>query len=316
MQYLEQVEYRLIKACAAIGHEQTVNRVLDQIVGSMGEREFLASYFKYSRARLYAAATPSLYSPSNIDIAGEVSPEEARVVMSRLVHSLQVDNFGTFQKAIQLEPNEHLRLVRIHPCISGFDVEFFLAKIHHLYTTAESPEELNFRIEEMLEPCFASLVTWSSLEERVKTFVHKMPMQAMSWPIRDMLAAMGLSWGCVLDVPIATNKQPLNGGHIVDTLVAKELKGLYGNSTDELNEAIATFLDKQYGFDVRAKLNSTSPAEAMAQSSSDDVRDAMLASRNVDVPRFRKREDTPHSLEGPAGKVVGGYTVPRLVKVD
>jgi flavin reductase (DIM6/NTAB) family NADH-FMN oxidoreductase RutF len=287
LQYLEQVEHRLIEACAAMGHEQTVSRVLEQIVASIGEPQPTAAYFKKSRGRLYAAAAPSLYSSSNIDIAGEVSLEEARVVMNRLVHKLRAEDFATFRRVIQFEPNELLRLVRVHPCISGFDVDFFLGKIHHLYTITEDPRALNFRIQEMLKPYFASLVTWSSLEERVKSFVHSMPMRAMSWPIEDMLAAMGLAWGCVLDVPIAANKQPLNGGHIVDTLVAKELKGLYGNSTDELNDAIANFLDKQYGFDVRSKLTSTSPAEAMTQSSSDDVRDAMLASRNVNVPRFR-----------------------------
>ncbi|KAF1920332.1 flavin reductase like domain-containing protein [Ampelomyces quisqualis] len=300
LQYLEQVEHRLIEACAAMGHEQTASRLLEQIVTSIGEQQPIAVYFKKSRARLYAAAAPSLYSSSNIDIAGEVSPEEARVVMSRLVHKLQVDSFATFQRAIKLEPNELLRLVRVHPCISGFDVEFFLGKIYHLYTTTGRSSELNFRIQEMLKPGFASLVTWSSLEERVKSFVHNMPMQAMSWSIRDMLAAMGLAWGCVLDVPISANKQPLNNGHIVHTLVAKELKGLYGNSTDELNDAIATFLEKQYGFDVRSKLPSTSPAEAMTQSSSDDIRDAMLANRNVDVPRFRIRADPP---PGPKGSV-------------
>lgn len=306
LQYLEQVEHRLIAACAAMGHEQTASRVLEQIMDSIGEPKSSIMYFRKSRGRLYAAAAPSLYSSSNIDIAGEVSLEEARVVMSRLVHRLRAEDFASFRKAIQLEPNELLRFVRVHPCISGFDVDYFLDKIHHLYTITQDPRALNFRIQETLNPYFASLVTWSSLEERVKSFVHSTSMRAMSWPIRDVLAAMGLAWDCVLDVPIAANKQPLNGGHIVDTLVAKELKGLYGNSTDEINEAIATFLDKQYGFDVRSKLTSTSPAAAMTQSSSDDVRDAMLASRNVNVPRFRGSENSAPDPEGPVRKI--GYS--------
>jgi flavin reductase (DIM6/NTAB) family NADH-FMN oxidoreductase RutF len=294
LQYLEQVEHRLMDHFATLKHEEALNSRLDEVLQSLGESRTVASYFKKSRARLYAAASPELYKSPAIDIFGEVSPEEACVIMRRVVHFLQVGNIAIFRNNINLDFHETLRLVGVHPSITGFNVEFFLGKIKHLYYSSRFSRDTSTRVEKMLEPFFIKTISWGDLEEKVKIFVEKMPLRAMSWSIGDKLAAMGLDWESLLTVPISKEEQPLNTGTIIDTLVAKELKSLYGKSTEELNKAIARYLKKQYNYQVGPQPTQQSTIEAQISSSSDDMEEAMAESLNVNVrskinPRDPKR---------------------------
>jgi len=251
LQYLEQVEVSLVGHLAALGHEKAIVTQLAQAMEDIGEHRQLATYFKKCRARLYAAAFPKLFGPSRIDIAGEVSQEETRVIISRVVKYMQVDDHpSTFRKRVHNDSHETLRMLGIHPCITGFDAEFFFGKLQHIYTASHTVGDMASRVEEMLRPWFDTTIGWEDFETRVKSFVQKEPMRAMSWSTRDKLAAMGLSWEAVLDVPSPMDKQPLNGGQVLDTIVAKELKALYGEGPEELSQAIAQHLKKEYNFDV------------------------------------------------------------------
>jgi flavin reductase (DIM6/NTAB) family NADH-FMN oxidoreductase RutF len=283
LEYLEQVQHRLEEHFATLSHEEAVRSRLDDIMESLGEPKSVATYFKKSRSRLYAAASPMLYFPSKFDIAGEVSPEEARVIMSRAIQFLQIENIAIFRKNLNVDVHEALRLIGVHPSITGFNVEFFFGKIRHLYFSTRFSRDVVARVEKTLKPHFTSTIPWENLEERVRSFVQKMPMRAMSWSNRDKLAAMGLSWEATLTVPTSKEEQPLNRGHILDTLVAKELKSLHGNSTEELNQAIAHYLKDQYNYDIHPKPTQQSLAEAQTRSSGDDMQEAMMASRNVNV---------------------------------
>ncbi|KAH7394145.1 flavin reductase like domain-containing protein [Phaeosphaeria sp. MPI-PUGE-AT-0046c] len=282
LQYLEQVEHNLVEHFATIGYEKALIGRFEDVVKSLGENQAIGSYFQKSRFRLLAAAAPKLFSPANFDISGDISQEEARVVVSRFIKFSHLENLAAFRKNISMNYQETLRFLRIHPCIAGFSVEFLVGKIKHLYFTTRYSRDVVALIHEMLEPWFARITTWEDLEGRVKEFVRKMPQQAMSWSTRDKLAAMGLDWEAVLDVPSSNNKQPLNDGHVLDTLIAKELKGLYVNSSDELSQAIALYLKRQYNFDVDPS-HALSSAQSVdgAHSSSDDMEEAMMASRQM-----------------------------------
>lgn len=282
LQYIEQVEHNLIAHFAEIGHEKALLSRFEDVVKSLGENQAVGSYFQKSRFRLLAAAAPKLFHPSKFDISGDISPEEARVVVRRYIRYMQLENFSVFRKNMNMNPQEILRSLRIHPCIAGFDVEFLVGKIKHLYFTRRYTRDAVAQIHDMLEPLFARITTWKDLENRVKEFVKKMPRQAMRWSTPDKLAAMGLDWEAVLDVPSSNNKQPLNDGHIVETLIAKELKGMYVDSKDELSKAIALYLKKQYNFDVDPS-QSLPQAQRLGgiQSSSDDMEEAMMASRQI-----------------------------------
>lgn len=288
LQYLEQVEVRLVEHLAALGHEKAVVTQLTQAMEDIGEHRQLATYFKKSRARLYAAASPELFGPSNIDIAGEVSKEETRVIINRVVRHMQVEEHPTwFRKRVHNDSHETLRLLGIHPCITGFDAEFLFGKLQHIYITSHSLGDMARRVEEMVQPWFDTTIGWEDFETRVKSFVQKEPMRAMSWSTRDMLAAMGLSWEAVLDVPSSLDKQPLNGGRVLHTIVAKELKALHGEAPEELSQAISLFLKQEYNFDVDPEAPAIVPLR-ISRVQSAPQKEREVVSKNKRPGRFQK----------------------------
>ena len=93
---------------------------------------------------------------------------------------------------------------------------------------------------------------------------------------------MGLHWRATVNLPKQNSadkevRQSLDEGHIIDTLVAKELKRHYGNGSEEENAGIAKYLKEVYEFDVTHKPIEYIPAESTAQSSADEMQQAMMA---------------------------------------
>jgi len=313
LKYLEQVEHRLVEHLTKIGHDEAIRTQIEDVMTSFGESRLIATYFNKARGRLYTKAFPHLFTPDKIDIAGDISAAEARVVVSRIIKFLRTDHPVLFRKNLNIDYRETLRLMRINPTITAFNVEYFFGKIRHIQTTTHYFHDLSGRLQEMLRPWFADTVTWADLEKRVKEFVQESPMRAMAWSNRDKLAAMGLAWEAMLTVPISSDKQPLNRGHILDTLVAKDLKGLYNQTTSppcppDVKSAIALYLKQQYNFDIK-------PADPIqldtnVRSSSDDLHRAMLANRNVDVARSKvegeeEEEDVALKYTGPRIRGIG-----------
>ncbi|KAF2129828.1 hypothetical protein P153DRAFT_396167 [Dothidotthia symphoricarpi CBS 119687] len=280
--YYEQAEHNLREHLRTLDYKDSIRKPFHDLLAAVGETQTVAQVLQRSRWRFHVEATPELFHASKIEIMGEVSQEDTRVVLSRLVRFAQVDNIKAFRMWLSLPWIESLRKVSVSPLITGIDIEFFLGKISHLYTTTPQFFELAGKVNQMLEPWFDKIVVWEDLQERVKQFVQKTPLRAMSWSDRDKLAAMGLHWEATFTVPPSDDAQPLSRGHILDTLVAKELKNHYGNGSDAENRAIATWLKERYNYTVHRRPVETRPEEA-SKSSSDAMRDAMLASLNVDV---------------------------------
>jgi flavin reductase (DIM6/NTAB) family NADH-FMN oxidoreductase RutF len=292
LQYLEQVEHRLLEHIVTIGHKEAMSSSMGDLIESLGEQKTVATYFKKTRDRLQTAAFLELFHPSLIDIAGHLTRAEALVVISRVVEYMNPSNLYVFRKGLNTDSSEILRLVGVHPSITGpsvnsLNVEFLFGKIRHLYFSTRHFRDLEPRIEEMLAPYFTKTVTWESLEERVKSLVRTQPMRAMTWSNNDKLAAMGLDLRATLTVPIATEEQQLSRGLILDTLFAKELKHLYGKASAGVNESIARYLKEQYNFDVAPAPNQ-SPLDAQTNSSSDEMDAALIANRHVDVRGLRE----------------------------
>ena len=290
--HLEQVERRLISHFGDLSNQETLSSHLGLIMETLGEPSTMSTYFKRSRARLFCEAAPHRYGFPNVDIAGAVTHEEALVVIQRVVTFMRVDDQLVYRQNANLDPIEVLRQVRVHPTISGLDVEFFFGKLRNVFYSTRRFRDFAEQVDKMMEPYFASTVSWQDFEKRVKEFVQKLPLRVIAWSTRDRLAAMGLHQAAAVTVPISTERQPLNKGHILDTVVAKELKNLYGQAPNEVNQAIARYLKQQYNFEVRPK---SAVAVPEPRSSGDEMRQAMMANRNVDVMRAPVRVEP----EGP-----------------
>ncbi|KAH7401465.1 flavin reductase like domain-containing protein [Pyrenochaeta sp. MPI-SDFR-AT-0127] len=283
---LEQAEHKLLQYFRTLKYETALNVRLESIMDSIGEDKYAAICFKHCRSRLIAETHPQRLVDSKVDIVGDVTHEEARVVLSRIRHFLQVTNLREFRKKITLAPYEILRLSHVHPTITGLDIEYLLAKISHLYYSASRFRYLAGTIDEMMAPWFDSIVGWHELEARVQQFVQKMPLRATSWSNRDKLAAMGLDWDATVTVPVQggeDTQQPLRQGRILDTLVAKELKIHHGNGTEDENRAIAKYLKETYDFDIQSRPTTYAPRGSARRSSNDDVSEAMTPDPKVNI---------------------------------
>lgn len=296
LQYLEQVEHRIVERFAAIGHEAAVTTQLAHVMESLGEQKQIATYFKKCRARMYAAASPELFDSSKIDISGDASPEEARVIMSRLTRFIQSGDLATMRRHMHQDSHETLRSLGIHPSITGIDIEFFFGKIKYLYLTTRTAREMARRVDEMLDPWFDTTITWQDLDKRVKNFVETMPMRAMSWSTRERLAAIGVAWRAVLDLPSPAEQQSLRDGHILDTIVAKELNALYERAPEDLSQTIASYLKEHYDFDINRQWSSD-------QASSGALNDG------TDSPKKLGLSRRPTNLTGPI-RYTSGFTNP------
>ena len=311
---LEQVEHQLCDYFGTIKPEVAQGLRLETVLEEeLGEDMSAAYFFKRCRSSLLAKSHPEYYDASKIDIRGEVSREEARVVLSRIITFLQIRNLRVFRTQSTVSPYEVLRVNGVHPTITGMDIEYLFAKINGLFFTLPFPDFVE-AIDKILEPWFDNMINWDDLGSRVKQFVQKTPLRATSWSNRDKLAAMGLNWEAVVQVPSQNTQrteQPLNKGPLLETLVAKELKNYYGNGTEEENRAIARYLKKMYNFDVHSKPVAHAPQDSENRSSSDDMQEAMMASLNVDVLNGKRAEEgaaTPRRARTLYKQKTGGGT--------
>jgi flavin reductase (DIM6/NTAB) family NADH-FMN oxidoreductase RutF len=274
---LEQVEHKLRKYLQSLHYLAALQLPLDVAMEQIGEPKTASALFKRSRHRLLAQTHPEEFEA--VDITGDVTQDEIRVILSRLSHFLFIRDLDAFRKHVALDPNEILRRVHVHPAITGMDVDFLIAKIKYLYYSTPLFGDFGSAIDRMLEPWFSSTVTWPDLEERVKQFVQKTPLRVTTWSSRDKLAAMGLTWRAMVSIPRNTEQplQPLNHGVILDTLLAKELKNHYGKGTEAENQAIAKFLKDTYNFDVSYKPLEDAPLEDASTSPSFEMQTAMVA---------------------------------------
>ncbi|CAN9126981.1 hypothetical protein CC77DRAFT_981665 [Alternaria alternata] len=276
----EQIEHRLREHLRSMKYEDARREPFEVAMEAIGERKGAAMHFKKARARLLTQSHPTLFDASAIDITGEVTEEELRVVLCRLINYLNIKSQIHFRQNIERDPRELLRRVRVDPTITGMDIEFLVGKIKHLYLSTRTYRDFLFALEETLRPWFIWNVSWDDLEERVKHFVQSTPLRAIAWSAKGRLAAMGLHWDATVTLPSNNSskqvtEQSLLKGVILDTLVAKELKNYYGSGTEEENQAIAKYLKETYSFDVTHKPMQYTSAASDSQSSADEMQQAM-----------------------------------------
>jgi flavin reductase (DIM6/NTAB) family NADH-FMN oxidoreductase RutF len=320
---VEQYEYHLRNHFRRLKFDAALRIPLEEAMEAIGERKTTAIHFRKARARLLAESHPTRFDASVVDISGEVTQEEIRVVICRLINALQVASEVGLRKNISRDWRELLRRVGVNPTITGMDAEFLMGKIQHLYYSSRLLWDFLRAVEEMLRPWFKQNVSWEELEERVKSFVQKIPIRATGWSGKDRLAAMGLHWDATVTLPSNNlskqeDEKPLNRGVILDTLVARELKRYYGSGTEEENQAIARYLEETYSFDVTQRPTPYKPAASPSQSSGDEMQQAMRASLEATEEEAQFEQATsgqsPYSQgsTGPSQTEIGSPKVWRM----
>lgn len=281
---MEQAEHAVREHLSTLTDREILRTPLPTILEKAGVNQREVMHFQGSHTRLKVEICSRFYKDWKIDITGEVTPEEARVVVRRLIDYVGVDRQDVFRKHMLEEVSDMMRNVGVHPLVTGINTTYIMSKIRYFHSTTEDFSFLKSKVSEMLQPYFASNITWEDLETRIKQFVQTLPLRAITWKPRDQLAAMGLSGNTTISTPLTTIPQTLDDSNLLETLMAKALKNHYGNGTREENEAIAAFLKDRYGFDVVSRSIAVTPEEALARSSADDLEAARLAHQEVAVP--------------------------------
>lgn len=282
--YMEQAEHALRKYILTLTDPKILRMSLPVKLEQAGVDVRELPHFQGAHTRLKVESCSTFYKGWTNIVSGDVTPEEARVVVQRLIKYLHIERQQVFMLKLREEVSDMMRNTGIHPLITGVDANLLISKIRYLYSTIKPFPAFKEKLEELLQPSFASNVTWEDLEARIKQFVQAFPLRATTWKNSDQLAAMGLRGTTTITTAISSKLQTLDESGLVETLVAKALRGHYGKGTDEENEAIADCLRERYNYDVVSRSVVAPPEEVLTRSSADDLEAYRLANEEVHVP--------------------------------
>ena len=279
---LEDVEFKLRNFAKTKTYQELMNMTPTQLKEAIGVSDSAEEWITRVHVRLIVEAFPDIFNAAHIDIKGELTPEEVRVFVNRVIKYLSVENTQTMKRHMALPQIELLRRVGVHPLISNIDPDYLSSKLSFIIFQSEGYSDIQQSIDAMLAPMFEKRIfTWPELESRVRTFIRNHTLYAVKWPREDILAAMGIDAWARIKTPLSDNKPHILNGHMLPTLLAKEMKTYYGHGTAEENAAIKAFLKSQYNYDVVASVGSPDPASTT--SSADEMREAMRRGLNVHV---------------------------------
>jgi flavin reductase (DIM6/NTAB) family NADH-FMN oxidoreductase RutF len=275
---LENIEFKLSNFMKTKPYREIYRMTSVQLQHQIEEPNLAEPYIRLVRDRLIVEAFPSVFDKPYIDIKGELTLEEVRVFVNRVIRFIALDNLHGLRRRIRLPRVELLRRIGLHPLISGVDPSFLFDKLSFLSFQCAGFREFPLAVDEMLTHMFEKKTfTWAELESRVRAIVQKHTLHAVKWSRDDFLAAMGVDHRAKMKTPLSDSKPHIIDGHLLPTLIAKELKNHYGNGTHEENVAIKAFLKSQYNYEI-AEPSSSSPSD-----SAEELHEAMLRGLNVNV---------------------------------
>ncbi|KAF2641299.1 hypothetical protein P280DRAFT_549034 [Massarina eburnea CBS 473.64] len=291
LEVLEFVETRLREILKSVNYETAIQLRYQELVQDIGRDEGWAfAYLNRIRPRVLCEVFPEVFSEKFVDIRGEVSPEEARVALARIVHAMIFANPSTAYYKLSKPKSETLRSLGIHPMVSGIDTDFIFGKLTHILYSTASHNALLSAVDEAVKPYFYThTIYWDDLISRARGLVQKHTLQVVHWSREDLLAAMGIDHRTKVRTPLSSNRPHLLYGHMLPTIFAKELKAQYGKGTPEENEAIATFLQTNFSYKIQNNTSSHTsiPPLSQSQSPSDDMisemHGAMMQNLNIHV---------------------------------
>ncbi|KAH7138175.1 flavin reductase like domain-containing protein [Dendryphion nanum] len=104
------------------------------------DRTWVKQYLRRVRTRLDVEAAPELYNNANYEISGAVKRGAAIVILSRVLGLILKDKHLVTTRLLNLTKTSILHQLKIHPLVSGVNVDFFLQTLR-LYYTNRTPED-------------------------------------------------------------------------------------------------------------------------------------------------------------------------------
>ena len=196
---LEQVEHRIMELFKSIPYQQAVAMDSEQLHKTIGAAEpGLSWYIRQKCIRFLTEAFPESFGPPHVDIAGHVSQEEARVIVTRFLSYINVDQPKTY--ATRLYDLWYVVCLKIgvHPMVSGIDMHFLHGKLRYINDTAGDWDQVRKRVEEMRESYFEKRIfTTEEVDLRMHNMFSSHFSHVVQWSDEDIVAAVGIhpdSW--------------------------------------------------------------------------------------------------------------------------
>ncbi|KAF9731531.1 hypothetical protein PMIN03_002380 [Paraphaeosphaeria minitans] len=199
--YLEQIEHRLSEFFKSIPYEQVSRMGLTKLQSAIGINAVTlehshVDYVQQVRPRITAEVYPETFSPPQVDLRGQISPEEVRVAVERMVYAFSVRDTHAYSIFRKLPKAESMRRLGIHPMATGADLDFLWEKLRYMRAKAITHTAFEEAVDTMLDPLFdKGLSTSEELYSRARKLVRLHARSVLSWSLRDIVAAMGLRYG-------------------------------------------------------------------------------------------------------------------------
>lgn len=293
---LEHLEHMLRDFYETRSYKEACQRKSKQLARIFGVNDSWIRHISLIRVGVVTKVYADKFSSRYIDISGEITPAESRVIVSRVVSELDYSSFLALKRYFKIPLWERLRRIGVHPLFTGIDVSFLMGKLKFLLTQVRTVDDFTAAVDEMLKPLLRrkdfELVELRPLVQRL---VHTETLHLVKWSRKDQLAAMGIDHRARISTSVPTTNPHLLDNDILPTLLAKEFRSYYNNSASpDEKEAIVWYLNSSHDYDVHSSSSDTfNPL--VEKSSAKEVREAMMRSLHSPLAKqdpFSKGRET------------------------
>lgn len=264
----------------------------EDILHAIGEaEEWMKIHIQRVRNRIFEEVYPQFFYDDKIDIRGEVTQEEARVIIARVTSSMFRGHVDANIHFLKTRGDQVLLNQGIHPFVSGFDIGYFFNRMLYFPNTPKKQNRLINAVKDILTQTFdTEILQWDDLVDRIRKLVEKHTMHVLKWPREDLVAAMGIHPRAKFRSPLTRNAPRLMTSTTLPVLFAKELRDRYGKGTPEENESIAIYLKDNFDYSVE----DASLGKRKAATTDEDSRQELMRNLNIEVSPEQKAK---HELE-------------------
>jgi flavin reductase (DIM6/NTAB) family NADH-FMN oxidoreductase RutF len=243
--HLEWVEHQVRRYLQTQEYDSATRLNTEELAqNAVGEIGWVKTYIGRIQARLYVETFPDQFDASNIDISGQLSNQETRVVLRRIFSFLAHDGYHHIKDYLAIPWYEMLRRVNVHPLIQGIDIEFLYYKLRYCLSFNPDQKAIREYMTSLAKPWFKNEVDMKELEALVEDFAETSPMRVISWRRKDWLAAMGLDRNARVLDPATSDFTGLLTGYILPRLLNAALEKRYGVGKEREMEAVIKYLQQ------------------------------------------------------------------------
>jgi len=295
----EQAEVLVREHLKTLTYPEASHLHTEDLLQVVGLPSALYNYVNQIRPRLTTEVFSEMFSSPAIDIRGDVSLEEARVVIRRITSSVMRDS-QILNSSLRAFETDYLRELKVHPMVGGIDLYFLFGKLHATLLKAKHPGEFRKAVDEMTEPQYEKKqIHWTDLQERIRRLLRTHATKIEGWSTADILVAMGISPLSRLEQPLSKGSSTIYSSSYFVALLGRELKEYYFHpeATVEGKPIIAAWLESKFNYEIHKISPNALPQETVPLDTSFDQEMRQKMMNSSDPPTDGQQEEVNRFLD-------------------